>query len=80
MIEEIAKKILPWVIIAIIGGGFTVYIEVQHLSKIAVDYKQRADSTHYGLEEAVKYLSAKVIKLETEQKHKLSIEDYHKGK
>jgi len=79
MLEEIAKKVLPWLVVVIIAGGFTMYIQVEHLANIAVDYKDRADSTHYGLEESVKYLSDKVIELEIEQKHKLSKEEYYKG-
>ena len=44
--EAIAEKILPTIIIGIIGALFTLYMDVQFLKAIAADYKERADKAH----------------------------------
>ncbi len=44
--ETIAEKILPTVIILIVGAMFTLYMDVQFLKAIAADYKARADKAH----------------------------------
>ena len=45
-IEKLAEKIIPWAIIVIVIAGFTMYMDVQALKSIAIDYKNRADKVH----------------------------------
>ena len=42
----IEDKIVPWVIIILIGASFTMYMDVQFLKATASDYKNRADKAH----------------------------------
>lgn len=59
--ETIAEKVIPTLILAVIGALFSLYMDVAHLKEIASDYKQRADEAHKKYERQLEYNSRNVI-------------------
>ena len=68
-IESIAEKIIPTVILAIIGATFTIYMDVQFLKQIASDYKVRADMAHAKYERQLENNTRDVIILKEQVKY-----------
>ena len=68
-IESIAEKIIPTVILAIIGATFTIYMDVQFLKQIASDYKARADMAHQKYERELENNTRDVIILKEQIKY-----------
>jgi len=86
-IDEIVEKAIPPVLIGIVFSISMLFIKVNtlehgssELKRIASDYKDRADTTHSKQWVFISDLTDDMIELRTEQKHKLSKEEYHKGK
>lgn len=44
--EKIADKVIPALILGLIGAMFTMYMDVEFLKNKAIDYKTRADKLH----------------------------------
>ena len=63
-IERIAEKIVPALLLAIIGALFTMYMDIQFLKATAIDYKQRADTVHLKFEEETRANREALIKLD----------------
>ena len=63
MLDSILDKIIPWTITIIIVAGFTMYMDVQRLKEVAVDYKNRADKSHERYEKEIRANREALIKL-----------------
>ena len=62
-IEKVADKIVPWMLTAIIIAGFTMYMDVQRLKEVAIDYKNRADKAHAKYDNEIRANREALIRL-----------------
>ena len=86
-LDEIVEKSIPPLLIGIVFSISMLFIKVNtlehntnELKRIAGEYKDRADATHSKQWVFISDLTDDMIELRTEQKHKLSKEQYYKGK
>ena len=63
-IERIAEKIVPIVLLGIVGALFTMYMDVQSLKATAKDYKARADKAHDSYELETRTNRENIIRLQ----------------
>lgn len=63
-VDELADKVLPTVLIGLVGALFAMYMDVQALKVIAIDYKARADKAHEGYSKDIRDNRENIIRLQ----------------
>lgn len=63
LLENITDKVVPTLLLIVIGASFKIYMDVQYLKTIAVGYKERADVIHAKFEAETRANREALIKI-----------------
>jgi len=78
--ELIAEKVIPTMILAIIGAIVMMYMDVEALKAVAQDYKSDADKLHIEQNKHILENRDNMIQLQERDKNYLTKEQYYKDK